>query len=117
LDEDERIIQMHGDTIIISEGTTVEITLVTFGGIGELVASGTIMVGGDNEKQTLEKISTGEPGMGISPLLSVRPATLGKVAPIITDLITIYDSDVEEIYIAVPVTNEEITEVLRTQVS
>jgi hypothetical protein len=92
LDEDEIIIHLHGDTIIISEATTVEITLVTFGGIGGLVASGTIMVGGDIKKQTLEKISTGELGMGISPLLSVRPATLGQVDPIITDLITIYDN-------------------------
>jgi hypothetical protein len=55
--------------------------------------------------------------MGTTPLLSVRPATLGKVAPVIVDLIMVYDNDVEEIYTAVPVTNEEITEVLSTQVS
>jgi hypothetical protein len=41
LDEPERIIQMHRDAIIILKGTIVEITPVTFRGIGELIAPGT----------------------------------------------------------------------------
>jgi hypothetical protein len=59
LDEAERMMQMHGDTSWYQKEQPVVITLVTFGGIGELAAPGNTSVEGDNEKQTSEKITIG----------------------------------------------------------
>jgi len=47
--------------------------------------------------------------MGLVPLISKIPDTLEKVALVITNLITIYESDMEESHVVFLITNEVVT--------
>jgi hypothetical protein len=48
-------------------------------------------------------------------IISINPSILREVAPFIVDLITIYDSDKEEVDTVVPILNEAVKGMLDTQ--
>jgi hypothetical protein len=54
----------------------------------------------------LEQAPRGEPETELAVAISTNPSVLRGVAPVIVDLITIYDSDPEDVDTAVPILNE-----------
>jgi hypothetical protein len=78
---------------------------------------GNTSIGEYDEQHILERAPRGELENELVVEISTNPSILRGVALVIANLITIYDIDLEDVDIAVPILNEVVSEILDTQLS
>jgi len=116
--EAERVFHEHGKNPTIQVLGTSTIAIVIHMGEGELTSPRDTSLEGKNEQPIVEQVHVEKsgPGLTIEPLtMTLGPSAL---APLITDMIAIYDDDSEDLEnTIVPIINEAATKILDTQLT
>jgi hypothetical protein len=116
LAEAERVFHEHGKNPTIQVLGPPTITPVIHMGEGELTPPRDTSPEGNNEQPVVEQVQVEKSGPGLTTEpLTVTPGP-SALAPVIADLITIYDDESEDLdNTIVPIINEAATKILDTQ--